>query len=122
MHIDELKQFLQRTKTPPSLLLLSEIRINLDPHISIDIPGYTFVLFFSHTVVGGVGTYSSSLVKFTEIQNLKLQMRGCEDQWFEVQLLGQSDKCIIAVIYRYPWDHADAFLNSVEEKLQILSS
>ena len=58
----------------PSILLLSETRINVDPHADIEIPGYTFVHFPSPTIVGGVGTYFSNLVTFTEIENLKLQI------------------------------------------------
>ena len=66
-YIDEIKQFLKCMKTPPSILLLSETRINVDPHTDIDIPGYTFVHFPSPTIVGGVGAYFSNLVTFTEI-------------------------------------------------------
>ena len=121
LYIDEIKQFLKCIKTPPSILLLSETRINVDPHTDIEIPGYTFVHFPSPTIVGGIGAYFSNLVTFTEIENLKLQIRGCEDQWFEVKFSGGTDKYVIAVIYLHPWDNTGTFLNSLDENLQILN-
>ena len=121
LYIDELEQFLKCMKTPPSVLLLSETRINVHPHTNVDIPGYTFVHFPSPTIVGGVGAYFSNLMTFTEIENLKMQIRGCEDQWFKVQFSGQRDNYIFAVIYRHPWDNADIFLNALDEKLQKLN-
>ena len=101
--------------------LQSETRINVDPHTNIEIPGYMFVHFPSPTIVGGVGAYFSNLVTCTEIENLKLQVRGCEDQWFEVKFSGEMDKYIIAVIYRHPWDNTGTYLNSLDENLQILN-
>ena len=120
-YIDEIKQFLKCIKTPPSILLLFETRINVDPNTDIEILGYTFVHFSSPTIVGGVGAYFSNLVTFTEVENLKLQIRGCEDRLFEVKFSGETDKYIIAEIYRHPWDNTGTFLNSLDENLQILN-
>ena len=50
-----------------------------------------------------------------------MQIRGCEDQWFEVKFSGGTDKYIIAVIYRHPWDNTGTFLNSLDENLPILN-
>ena len=83
-YFQNLTQFLQCMKSPPSIILLSETRINVEPHTSIDIPGYTFVHFPSPTTVGGVGAYFSNFVNYTKIKTLKMQIRGCEDLWFEV--------------------------------------
>ena len=102
--------------------LISETRINVEPHTSIDIPGYTFVHFPSPTTVGGVGAYFSNFVNYTEIKTLKMQIRGCEDLWFDVRFPGQTEKYIIAVIYRHPWDNVDEFLHSFDEKLQTLNN
>ena len=59
---------------------------------------------------------------FTEIEKLKMPIRGCEDQWFKVQFSGQRDNYIVAVIYRHLWDNADVFLNVLDEKLQNLNN
>ena len=37
-YFQNLTQFLKSMKTPPSTILLSETRINLEPHTNIDIP------------------------------------------------------------------------------------
>ena len=116
-----IKQFIKCIKTPLSILLF-ETRINVDPHTDIEIPGYTRLFTFPHllTIAGGVSAYFSNLVTFIEIE-LKLQMRGCKVQWFEVKFSGGTDKYIIAVIYRHPWDNVGTFSNSLDEKLQILN-
>ena len=99
-----MKQFLKCKKKTSS-----KTRTNVDPHTDIEIPGYTFVHFPLPTIVGGVGVYFSNLVTSTEIENLKLQIRSCEDQWFEVKFSAGTDKYIIAVIYRHLWDNAGTF-------------
>ena len=109
LYINELKEFLKCLKNSPLLLLLSKTRMNVEPYTNIDIPGYTFVHFPSPTILGGVGAYFSNLVTFTDIKNPKLQIKGCEDQWFEVQFPEQRNNYIIEVISRHPWDNAEVF-------------
>ena len=109
-------------KTPPSITLLSETTINVEPHTNIDIPGYTFVHFPSPTIVGGDGADFSNLISFTEIKCLKLKTKGCEDLWFEVQFPGRTDRYIIAVIYRHPKNNVNIFLDALDDKLQILNN
>ena len=47
--------------------------------------------------------------------------QACEYQWFEVKFSGGTDKYIIAVIYRHPWNNTGTFMNSLNENLQILN-
>ena len=121
-YFQNLTQFLKCMKTPPSIILLSETRTNVEPHTNIDIPGYTFFHFPSSTIVGGVGAYFSNLISFTEIKCLKLKTKGCEDLWFEVQFPGRTDRYTIAVIYRHPENNVNIFLDALDDKLQILNN
>ena len=41
-YFDELKEFLSNFPNPPSIILLSKTRINVDPQINIHIPDYIF--------------------------------------------------------------------------------
>ena len=109
-------------KTPPSIILLSKTRINVEPHTNIDIPGYTFAHFFSPTIVGGVGAYFSNLISFTEMKCPELKTKGCEDLWLKVQFPGQTDRYIIAVIYCHPGSNVNIFLDALDHKLHILNS
>jgi len=61
-HFDELDKFLQKFSKKKSNLhyTRSETRININPSINVDIPGYEFVHFPSPTKAGGVGAYNSN--------------------------------------------------------------
>ena len=78
-HFDELNEFINCFSNPPSIISLSETRINVKPSININIPGYTFVHCPSPTKAGGVGAYFSNCLKFSENELLRLQVLGCED-------------------------------------------
>ena len=121
-HFDELNDFLTRFSNPPSIILLSETRINVNPCININIPGYTFVHLPSPAKAGGVGAYLLTNLIYTEIESLHLQVRDCEDLWFEVEFPGKQNKYIIAVIYRHPCDNTNAFLATLDEKMQFLNT
>ena len=47
----------------PSIILLSETRINVAPTINVTIPGYIFVHNPSPNKAGGVGAYISSYLQ-----------------------------------------------------------
>ena len=53
---DELIEFLNRFSTPPSIILPSETRINVNPLINVSIPSYSS---------GGVGAYVSIKIKYS---------------------------------------------------------
>ena len=54
-HLDELHDLLLELTHPPSIIFISETRINKEPLININLPGYTFLHSPSPSVVGGVG-------------------------------------------------------------------
>ena len=60
-YFDELLDFLQEFSSLPSLIFVSETRINNNPMINIDIHIYFFVHFLSPAKAGGVGAYLSTL-------------------------------------------------------------
>ena len=58
-HFDKLIEFLSNFSTPPTIIFLSETRINVTPSTNINIPNYTFTHLPSPPIVGGVGAYIS---------------------------------------------------------------
>ena len=71
-HFDELNVFLYKFSTHPSIIFLSETRINVNPLFNISIPGYTFLYTPSPTKAGGVGAYISNNLKFSVSELLRL--------------------------------------------------
>ena len=119
-HIDELNDLLLNFTSPPSILFISETRINIKPHININIPGYVFLHFPSPTKADGVGAYVLKSLKFIENDSLRLQVRGCEDLWLEVDLPDAKCKFVFSVIYRHPCNNTNAFLEALDDNMQKL--
>ena len=63
-HFDELYDLLLELTHPPSIIFISETRINKENLININRPGYTFLHSPSPSVVGGVGAYFSNQLTF----------------------------------------------------------
>ena len=63
-HFDKLYDLLLELTHPPSIILISETRINKEPLININLSGYTFLHSPFPSVVGGVGAYFSNQLKF----------------------------------------------------------
>ena len=87
-HFDDFKEFLSNFSHPPSLILISEIRIHLNPILNIEIPNYTFTHVPSPTRAGGVIAYASKEQNFTVNDRLPLNIDRCEDLWLDVDIPG----------------------------------
>ena len=83
-HLDELNDLFLNFTSPPSIVFISETRININPRINKNTPGNVFLHFPSPTKANGVGAYVLKSLKFIENNSLGLQVRGCEDLWPEV--------------------------------------
>ena len=120
-YYDELLEFLQEFSSLPSIIFISETRINNNPMIHIDIPGYYFFHFPSPTKARGVGAYLSKPLRFTLKNNLQLNVMECEDLWFQIQFPGQKNNYIFAVIYRHPRDCVPTFIEKLDETMNYLN-
>ena len=88
----------------------------------MNIYDYTFVHFPSSTKAGGVGAYVSRCLKFSENESLHLQIQGCENFWFDVEILGLKSKYVFVVIYRHPRKSINAFIEALDGNMQQLSN
>ena len=116
-YFDKLHDFLQEFSRLPSIIFISETRINNNPMINIDMPGYYFVHFPSPTKAEIVGAYLSTSLKFTLKDNLQLNVMKCEDLWFQIQFPGQNNNYTFAVIYRHPRNSLPTFIEKLDETM-----
>ena len=120
-HFDKLYDLLLQLTHPPSIIFISETRINKEPLISINLLGYTFLHSSSPTVVDGIGAYFSNQLTFAINNLLQLHVQGCEDLWFNVSFPNSKLHYIFAVIYRHPHNNHTPFFNALDETFQILN-
>ena len=83
-HFDDLFDFISQLDQPPSIVFISETRINFETSTNITIPDYTFVHFPSPTKLGGVGAYIFDHLNFTVNETLKLGVNGCKGLWLNI--------------------------------------
>ena len=119
-HFDEFNEFLLNFSNPPSIIFISETRINVEPLINVNLPGYTFLHLPSNTKAGGVGAYFLNNLNFHNKDSLGLSVQECENLWFDLPFPGQKHKYTFAVMYRHPHNNASEFISALDEKLSIL--
>ena len=119
-HFDELKEFLSNFSSPPSIIFISETRINVEPLFNVNLPGYTFLHIPSNTRAGGVGAYFLNNLNIVNKDGFGLNVQGCENLWFDVKFPGQKQKYTFAVIYRHPHNNTSEFTSALDETLNIL--
>ena len=100
---------------------MSETRINVDPQINVDIPDYIFFHVPSPIKAGAVGVCVSRHLNITINDSLSLNVRGCKDQWFNVDFLGFKSKHTFAETYRHPWNNHNVFLEAFDVNRQKLN-
>ena len=120
-HFEELNELLCNFSNPRVIIFLSETRININPLINIDIPGYTFIHYPSPTRAGGVGAHISNILNFTINENLSLNVAGCEDLWINVDFPSRKISNVFAVIYRHPCNYCNAFFEALDQNMQSLN-
>ena len=118
-HFDELYDLLLQLTHPPSIIFISETRINKEPLININLSDYTFLHSPSLSVVGGA--YFFNQLTFAINNLLQFHVQGCENLWFEVSFPNSKLHYIFAVIYRHPHNNHTPFFNALDKTLQILN-
>ena len=99
---------------------INKTRINVEPLINVNIPGYTFLHLPSNTRAGGVGAYFLENLAVHNKGNFGFNIEGCENLWFDVEFPGQKQKFTLAVIYLHPHNNTSEFIYALNEKLNIL--
>ena len=110
-----LSHFLSQFSTSPDIICLTETRLNKNPLIYINIPGYQFV-YANSTSLYGVGICVSSQIDFDMSAKNKLDV-NCEDLWISLNGKKIHKKIIIATIYRHLSSDAKPFMEALNSTL-----
>ena len=103
--------------TLPRIIGISKTKINHTPLINISICNYTFLHTNSTTSAGAVDLYILNSIFFNLLGKNQLSSVGCEDLWVFQNFLGVQGTVEVAVIYRHPKTDANAFIQTINNKL-----
>lgn len=105
----------------PSIIAISETKLNESSQANIDIPGYVFLGSNSKTAAGGVGFYIAKSIDFTRRPDLEMSPEGIESCWIEITREKQKN-IIIGCVYRYPSNNREHFLETLQKNVTDLNS
>ena len=120
-NFEDLTTMLSELYFPFSVIGLTEtkIKVNQQPLLNIDLPGYSFVSQPTLSNAGGVGFYIKNELNFTVISELSTSTADYEALWIEIYN-SYSLNVLCGIIYRHPNGNLDSFfeyLNSTAEKI-----
>ena len=119
-HFEELNDLVLQLPYFPSIIFLSETRVNVAPTINVNIPGYTFVHNPFPSKAGGAGAYISTALNFKINNDFHLQMQGCEDLWIDIEFSNHKTYTF-SVIYRHPQNKHSAFFEALDKRMFMLN-
>jgi len=103
-------------------LILSCIFADIyDIAISSKLDIFLITHFFINLKAGGVGAYVSRKLNFKILDNLSINVHGCEDLRFNVDFLGYNRNYMFAVIYRCPWNNHSKFFEALGKNMHKLN-
>lgn len=105
----------------PSIIAISETKLNENNITNISIPGYSFITQPSPTKAGGVGMYINNDIQFIRRQDLEIDMEGVESCFIEIEITKQKN-VIIGCIYRHPSSKLETFHELLNQKLTSINS
>ena len=102
-----------------SVIRLTEIKQKIDkePILNLNIPGYNFVSQPSHSDAGGVGFFIKENLKYTIREDLSISEKLYEALWIEIES-DQEHNMLCGVIYRHPKGKLEPFFQYVNFSLQ----
>ena len=120
-NFEDLTTMLSELYFPFSVIGLTEtkIKVNQQPLLNIDLPGYSFVSQPTLSNAGGVGFYIKNELNFTIISELSTSTADYEALWIEIYN-SYSLNVLCGIIYRHPKGNLDSFFeyfNSTAEKI-----
>ena len=108
INLDKLEDFLALFSRKVGVICLSETCINSNNFNLANLAGYKFFSNSSPTRAGGAGIFVSDHLICSELQNLRMNLEGCEDVWVELKLTTNSS-ITIGCVYRHPQNDLHTF-------------
>ena len=118
-NIENLTTMLSELHFSFSVISLTEIKQKIDkePILNLNIPGYNFVSQPSHSNAGGVGFFIKDNLKYTIREDLSISEKLYEALWIEIES-DQERNMLCGVIYRHPKGKLEPFFQYVNFSLQ----
>ena len=121
-NIDILKEFVISVGKKPSVLAISESKLNENTVSKIELKGYEFYHTDSSTNAGGAALYVSEDIKnVEERKDIKFNTELVESCWIEIDNENKSN-IIIGSIYRHPNSNIIEFTTELETILKELNN
>ena len=120
-NFEDFSTMLSELYFPFSVIGSTETKIKVDqqPLLNIDLPGYSFFSQPTLSNAGGVGFYIKNDLNFTVISELSTSTADYEALWIEIHNT-HSLNILCGIIYRHPNGNLESFfeyLNSTAEKI-----
>ena len=115
-----LNDILTTFKEMPSIIAISETKLNENNISNISIPGYQFLSKHSPTNAGGVGIYIKDNIQVIRRQDFEFDFDGVETCFLEVPRIKQKN-IIIGCIYRHPESNLETFHQLLSQKLDLIN-
>lgn len=100
----------------PSIIAISETKLNENTQTNISIQGYIYLGTNSKTAAGGVGFYVREHLNYTIRFDLELNIDGVESCWIELKRERQKS-IVVGCVYRHPTNDLNQFKTTMEQKL-----
>ena len=115
-----LNDILTTFKEMPSIIAISETKLNENNISNISIPGYQFLSKHSPTNAGGVGIYIKDNIQVIRRQDFEFDFDGVETCFLEVPRIKQKN-IIIGCIYRHPESNLETFHQLLSQRLDLIN-
>ena len=113
-NIDILKEFVYSLTEKPSIIGITETKLNEQSIDNIEMLGYKFRHNDSPTKAGGTAIYISKSISHDPRTDIQFHMNFVESTWVEIHSLNGKSNIIIGCIYRHP--NADMNQYTIELK------
>ena len=116
----KLKILLHEIKIKPTVIIVSETWITDTKPFLFTLDDYNFFNKPSNTRAGGAGIFLKKDINFNILNNVNLDINGCEDLWINISLTSNKS-IIISSIYNHPSNDIKLFKEKLLEKIEIIN-
>ena len=115
-----LNDILTICKEMPSIIAISETKLNENNINNISIPGYQFISKHSPTNAGSVGIYVKNNIQIIKRQDFEFYFDGVKTCLLEIPRIKQKN-IIIGCIYRHPESNLETFHQLLSQKRDLIN-
>ena len=119
--IDILKEFICSLHQQPSVIGITETKLNKNSVTNIELKGYKLFHTDSITDAGGAAIYVSKDLKYIPRKDIKFRTQLVESSWIEIDPSNGKPHIIIGCVYRHPNANLIEFTSELQDIMQDLN-